>query len=47
MVWWAISENLVLIYLDQINLLKIKLIIFFTNIMTMYNLPKKLYTKIS
>ena len=26
---------------------KIKLIIFFTNIMTMYNLPKKLYTKIS
>ena len=47
MVWWAISVNLVLIYLDQINLLKIKLIIFFTNIMTMYNLPKKLYTKIS
>ena len=25
----------------------IKLIIFFTNIMTIYNLPKKLYTKIS
>ena len=47
MVWWAISVNLVLIYLGQINLLKIKLIIFFTNIMTMYNLPKKLYTKIS